>query len=75
MVLGEMSTITTEGKVYLVSVLDDPEQIKFPLPPARYTTSTGAVQGSWCLQVHIASAFSRGTQRNLHESPGATVAS
>ena len=31
--------------------------IKLPFPPARYTTSTGAVQGSWYLQVHIASFF------------------
>ena len=73
--LGEICVITTEGKVYLVSVLDDPEPMKFPLPPARYTTSTGAVRVSWCLQVHIASAFPRETQLKLHESRGATVAS
>ena len=29
------------------------------LHSARYTTSTGAIRGSWCLQVHIATAFSR----------------
>ena len=47
----------------------------FLFPPARYTTSTGAVRGSWCLQVHIASAFPRGMQRNVDESRGAAVAS
>ena len=50
-------------------------QIKLPLPPACYTTSTGAVRGSWCLQVHVASAFPRGIKRNVDESRGATVAS
>ena len=50
---------------YLVRFLDDPGPIKLPLPPARYTTSTGAVRGSWCLQVHLASAFARGVQRNV----------
>ena len=73
--LGKISASTTEDKVYLVRFLDDPEPIKLPLPPARYTTSTGAVRGSWCLQVHITSAFPRGIQRNVDESRGATVAS
>ena len=40
-------------------LVDDQGPIKLPLPPARYMTSTGAVRGSWCLQVHIASAFPR----------------
>ena len=31
-----------------------------PLPSARYTISTGAVRGSWCLQVHEASASLKG---------------
>ena len=30
-------------EVYLVRVLDDPGPSDLPLPPARYTTSTGAV--------------------------------
>ena len=57
--------------VYLVCFLDDPGPIKLPLPPAGYTTSTGAVRGSWCLQVDIASAFPREIQRNVDESRGA----
>ena len=73
--LGKISASTTEDKVYLVRFLDDPGPIKLPLPPASYTTSTGAVRGSWCLQVHIASAFPRGIQRNVDESRGAAVAS
>ena len=40
---GKISASTTEDGVYLVRFLDDPEPIKLPLPPARYTTSTGAV--------------------------------
>ena len=73
--LGKISASTTEDKVYLVRFLDDPGPNKLPVPPARYTTSTGAVGGSWCLQVHIASAFPRGIQRNADESRGAAVAS
>ena len=52
--------------------LHDPGPIKL-LSPARYTTLTGAVRGSWCLQVHLASAFARGVQRNVDDSPGAAV--
>ena len=66
---------TTEDKVYLVSFLHDPGPIEIPLPLARYTTLTGDVRCSWCLQVHIASEFPRGVQRNLDESRGAAVAS
>ena len=73
--LGNLSSSTTEDRVYLVRFLDDPGPIKIPLLPARYTTSTGAVRGSWCLQVHIAGAFPRGIQRNVDESRGAAVAS
>ena len=73
--LGKISASTTEDKVYLVRFLDDPGPIKLPLPPARYTTSTGAVRGSRCFQIHIASAFPRGIQRNVDESRGAAVAS
>ena len=73
--LGKFSASTTEDKVYLVRFLDDPGPIKLPPLPARYTTSTRAVRGSWCLQVHIGSAFPRGVQRNVDESRGAAVAS
>ena len=38
-------------------------------------TSAGAVRGSWCLQVHVASAFSRGVQRKVADSRGAAVIS
>ena len=71
--LGKISASTTTKGGYLVHFLDDPGPIKLPLPPARNTTSTGAVQGSCCLQVHLASAFTRGVQRNVEESRGAVV--
>ena len=70
--LGKISASTIEDKVYLVRFLNDPWPIKISLPPALYTTSTGAVRGSWCLQVHI-SAFPRGIQRNVDKAPGAAV--
>ena len=73
--LGKISASTSEDNVYRVRFLDDPGPIKIPLPPAHYTTSTGAVRSSCCLQVHIASAFPRGIQRNVDESRGAAVAS
>ena len=73
--LGKISASDTEDKVYLFRFLDGPGPIKLPLPPARYTTLTGAVQGSWCPQVHIESEFARGIQRNVTESRGAAVAS
>ena len=73
--LEKISASTTEDKVYLVRILDDPGPTKLSLPPACCTTSTGAVRVSWCLQVHIASAFSRGIQRKIDESRGAVVAS
>ena len=59
--LGKISASTTTKGVYLVRFLDDPGPIKLPLPPARYTTSTGAVRGSSCLQVHLASTFAGGS--------------
>ena len=68
-----ISASTTTKGVYLVRFLDDPGPIKRSFPPTRYTTSTGAVRGSWCLQVHLASAFARGVQRNVDESRGAAV--
>ena len=33
----------------------------------------GAVPGSWCLHVHVASAFSRGVQHNVDDSRGSAV--
>ena len=66
---------TTEDGVHLVRLLDDPRPIKLPLPPARFTTSTGAVRGSWFLQVHEASAFPRGIQCNVDEFRDAAVVS
>ena len=42
--LGKISACTTEDRVYLIRFLDDPGPIKLPVPPARYTTSTGAVK-------------------------------
>ena len=60
---GKISASTTKDKVYLDRFLDDPGPIQLPISPARYTTSTGAVRGSWCLQFHIASTLPRGIQR------------
>ena len=71
----EKSVRATENGVYLVRFLDDSGPITLPLFPARYTASAGAVRGSWCLQVHVASAFSRGVQRNIDHSRGAAVIS
>ena len=71
--LGKISASTTEDAVYLVRFLDDPGPIKLLLSLARYTTSTEAVRGSWCLQAHAASAFSRGVQRYVDDSRGAAV--
>ena len=73
--LGKINASTTGDGVYLVRFLDDPGAIKLPLSPARYTTSTGAVRDSWRLQIHVASAFSRGVQRNVDDSRGAAVIS
>ena len=71
----EFSTSNAEALEVLVRFLDDPGLTMLPLPPARYSTSTGAVRGSCCLQVHIASAFPWGIHHKVDESRGATVAS
>ena len=71
--LGKISASTTTDGVYLVRFWDDPVPIKLPFTPARYKASTGAVRGSWCPQVHLASTFARGVQRNVYESRGAAV--
>ena len=73
--LKKISASTTEYGVSLAQISDDPGPFKLPLFPARYTTSARAVRGSWCLLVHIASAFSRGVQRNVDDSRGAAVIS
>ena len=70
---GKINASKTTTGVYLVRVLDDPGIIELPLTPARYTASTGAVRVSWCLQVHLASTFARGVQRNVDESRSAAV--
>ena len=36
--LGKINASTTEDRVYLVRILDDPGLIKLPFPPRRYTT-------------------------------------
>ena len=73
--LKNISASTTEDGVYLARSLEDPGPIKLPLFPARYTTSAGALRGFWCLQVNVASAFSRGVQRNVDDSRGAAAIS
>ena len=71
--LGVVSASATTDGIYLVRFFNDPGPIKLPHSPARYTTLTGAVRGSWCLQVYLASEFARGIQRNVDVSRGAAV--
>ena len=49
--LGKICACTSTDGEYLVRFLDDAGPIKLPLSPAHNTTSTGGVQGSWCLQL------------------------
>ena len=72
--LGKISARTSTAGEYLVRFLDDPGPIKLPLSPAHYTTSSGRVQGSWCLQLHRDRSVARGIQSNVDESRGADVA-
>ena len=60
--LGKISARTSIGGEYLVRFLDDPGPIKLPLSLAHYTTSTGGVQGSWCLQLGPGTSPARGIQ-------------
>ena len=71
--LGKISASTTADGVHLVRFLDDPGPIKLPLTPACYTNSTGAVRGSWCVQIHLAGAFARWVQRSVDKSRGEAV--
>ena len=71
--LGKISASTTTDRVYWVRLLDYPWPIKLPLTPTPYTTSTGAVQSSWFLRVHLASVFAQGLQRTVDQSRGAAV--
>ena len=66
-VAGRISASTTEGGVYLVRFSVDPRLIKLLLPPARYTSSTRNVRGSWYLQVYVDSAFPQGIQRHVDD--------
>ena len=63
--LGKISVRTTTDGENLVRFLDDPGPIKLPISPAHYTTSTGGVQGSWCLQLRRGKSVARGTQGNV----------
>ena len=63
--LGKASASATEDGLLLVRGLDDAGPIKLPLPPARHTTSKGAVQGPRFIEVQVTNAFSRGIQRNV----------
>ena len=72
--LKKINASTTEDGVSLAQILDDPRPFKLPLFSARYTISAGAVRCSWCLQVHVASAFSGGvlvSAFSLWVGPGA----
>ena len=72
---GKISARTSSDGEYLVLFLDDRGPIKLPLSPAHYTTSTGGVQGSWCLQLRRGRSVARGIQSNVDESRGPDVAS
>ena len=72
---GKISARTTTDGRYLIRFLDDPGRTKLPFSPTHYTTSTGGVQGSWCLQLPRGTSVARGIQSNLDESRGADVAS
>ena len=72
--LGKISAHTPTPGQYVVRFLDDPGPVKLALSTARYTTSLGAVRGSWCLQVHQGSSLMRGIVRNDDESRGAELA-
>ena len=43
--------------------------------PGALHDPAGAVRGFWCLQVHVASTFSRGVQLNVGDSRGVAVSS
>ena len=73
--LGKFSARTSIDGEYLVRFLNDPGPIKLPLSPAHHTTSTGGVQGSWCLQLCRGRSATRGIQSNVHQCRGAGVAS
>ena len=73
--LGKISARTFIDEEYLVRFLDDPGPTKLPLSPAHYTTSTGGVQGSWCLQLRRGRPVARGIQRHVDSSRGTDVAS
>ena len=60
--LGKTGARTFIDGEYLVRLLDDPGPIKLPLSPVHYTTSTGGVQGSWCLQLRRGISVARGIQ-------------
>ena len=72
--LGIISARTSIDGEYLVRFLDDPGPIKLRVSPTHYTTSTGGVQGSWCLQLRRGRSVARGIQSNVDESRGADVA-
>ena len=60
--LGKISaSTTTGGRGIIFSALfrrpGADRKLLLEITPACYTTSTGAVRGSWCLQVHLASAL------------------
>ena len=63
------------GMEYTWSDFGRPRAGQASFPRARYTTSTRAVRGAWCFQVHEVSAFPRWIQRNVDESRGAAVVS
>ena len=68
--LGTIRENTPASNSYTVRFLDDPGPVKITLSPKRYDTAAEAVCGSWCLQEHRNSTFTRGLRRSTDESGG-----
>ena len=67
--LGKISARTTTEGEYLARCVDDPGPIKLTaLSGSLHATSTGGVQGSWCLQLRRGRSVARGSQSNVDES-------
>ena len=73
--LGKIIARTTTDGEYFVRVLDDPGPIKLPLSPNHYTTPTGGIEGSRCLQLRRGRSIASEIQSNANGPRDADVAS
>ena len=64
----------SSSNTHIVRFLDDPGPIKIDLSPTSYTTSRGAIFGSWCLQRHQAGGLARGVLHYPDAPRGAYIA-